>query len=96
MQSDKVALHEYPPCGGSLLIQRIYDFISVSRWSSKDIIYILENDYLHKSGWPEHLMSAIKTFGSDNYYTLYDHPDKYTEKAYKSLTSQKTRGRGDL
>ena len=28
LQSDKVALHEYPSCGGSLLIHRIYDFIS--------------------------------------------------------------------
>ena len=37
---------------------------------------------------PEHLVSAIKTFGNDNYFTLYDHPDKYTQRAYKRLTSQ--------
>ena len=89
LRSDKVMIHEYPSCGGgSLLIQRIYDFIAASRWSNRDSIYILENDYLHKPGWPEHLVSAIKTFGNDNYFTLYDHPDKYTQRAYKRLTSQ--------
>ena len=88
LQSDKVALHEYPSCGGSLLIQRIFDFISASKWSSRDTIYILENDYIHKPGWPEHLVSAINTFGTDKYYTLYDHPDKYSERDYKNLASQ--------
>ena len=86
LRFDKVMLHEYPPCGGSLQIQRIFDFISASKWSSRDTIYILENDYIHKPGWPEHLVSAINTFGTDKYYTLYDHPFS-TLKVIRTLQS---------
>ena len=40
-----------------------------------DIIYFLENDYLHKPGSENILIEGIE-LGAD-YLSLYDHPDKY-------------------
>jgi hypothetical protein len=40
-----------------------------------DIIYFLENDYLHKPGSKNILIEGIEL--GANYVSLYDHPDKY-------------------
>lgn len=42
-----------------------------------EIIYFLEDDYLHKPNWDRVLLEAF-TLGAD-YATLYDHADKYSE-----------------
>lgn len=41
-----------------------------------EVIYFLENDYLHKPDADSILMQAFETIKPD-YATLYDHPDKY-------------------
>lgn len=45
-----------------------------------DIIYFLENDYIHRIGADTILLEGIK-LGAD-YVTLYDHPDKYIDPSY--------------
>ena len=43
-----------------------------------DIVYFLENDYLHTENSLEVLIDGFKlTNGENDYITLYDHPDKY-------------------
>jgi hypothetical protein len=42
-----------------------------------EIIYFLEDDYLHKPNWDKVLLEAF-TLGAD-YATLYDHADKYMD-----------------
>ena len=86
--SNLISLHEFPSCGGGApLVQRIYEFVESTEWDNDDIVYIIENDYLHLATWPEKLVAAINSFGTDNYYSLYDHPDKYTEGVYVDLKS---------
>ena len=42
-----------------------------------DLIYILENDYLHVSGWVKRLLAVIQAKIPFDYLSLYDHADKY-------------------
>ena len=56
-------------------------------YSDDDIIYFLEDDYLHKQGWIDILSEGFEYIGAD-YYTLYDHPDKYHLPMYENLQSK--------
>ena len=56
-------------------------------YNDEDIIYLLEDDYLHKPGWVDILIEGFEYIGAD-YYTLYDHPDKYYLPMYESLQSK--------
>ena len=42
-----------------------------------DLIYILENDYIHVDGWVDKVFELFNTFSNLNYVSLYDHKDKY-------------------
>ena len=45
----------------------------------EEIVYFLENDYLHKPDAMKVLQSAFDMYLGIEYVTLYDHPDKYME-----------------
>lgn len=51
------------------------------------IIYLLEDDYVHRPGWPT-AMREIFASNKANYVTLYDHSDKYTLPVYNDLASR--------
>ena len=46
------------------------------RWDPDDIVYFVEDDYLHKAGWPSVLREAF-TSNQGDLVSLYDHRDKY-------------------
>jgi len=52
-----------------------------------DIIYFLEDDYIHKPGWSEILLEAFDELDAE-YVTLYDHPDKYDKTLNGHLQCQ--------
>ena len=56
-------------------------------YEDNDIIYFLEDDYLHRQGWVDVLLEGFEYIGAD-YYTLYDHPDKYYLPMYENLQSK--------
>lgn len=56
-------------------------------WDNDDIIYFTEDDYLHKPGWIDVLEDGVRSIGAD-YFTLYDHPDKYYLPMYENLQSK--------
>jgi hypothetical protein len=56
--------------------------------NSNDLIYFLENDYLHMFGWIEKVIELFSTFKGLSYVSLYDHNDKYFLPIYKNLLSQ--------
>jgi hypothetical protein len=76
--------------GGSMEIvtKAVYKIIKEYKCDSNDLIYILENDYLHVEGWSEKLIELYKTFNELNYISLYDHNDKYFLSQYEDLTSK--------
>lgn len=45
--------------------------------NNNDIIYILENDYIHASNWIEEVIDVYSSDISFDYLSLYDHPDRY-------------------
>jgi hypothetical protein len=55
---------------------------------NRDLVYFLENDYLHVSGWYEKIIDLYNSFDIPGYVSLYDHMDKYTLPMYNDLQSQ--------
>lgn len=51
------------------------------------IVYIVEDDYLHRPNWDTIMVEAFETFDVDH-VTLYDHPDKYFLPMYNGLQSK--------
>jgi hypothetical protein len=51
------------------------------------ILYFLEDDYIHRSGWTNILREGFEYIGVD-YITLYDHKDKYFLPMYDDLQSK--------
>ena len=58
------------------------------------IVYILEDDYLHRKEWPSLLLDAFDPESMEPhtivpaYVSLYDHLDKYYYSVYSELTSR--------
>jgi hypothetical protein len=65
----------------------LLNYVIEQKYNDEDIIYFLEDDYLHKPGWVDILLEGFEYIGAD-YYTLYDHPDKYFLPMYDDLQSK--------
>lgn len=55
-------------------------------WSPDDIVYFVEDDYVHRLGWPAVLLEAFEGNVADM-VSLYDHPDRYKPKAAPCMLS---------
>jgi len=64
----------------------LLDYVSSLKLKKDDIVYFLEDDYLHRPGWPKILEEGFSYLEVD-YLTLYDHRDKYFYPQYKPLKS---------
>jgi hypothetical protein len=53
-----------------------------------DLIYFLENDYMHVHGWLNKIFELFKTYSGLDYISLYDHNDKYFLSMYNDLVSK--------
>lgn len=53
-----------------------------------DLVYFLENDYLHVDNWYDKVIDIYNTFDVPGYVSLYDHRDKYMLPMYDDLVSQ--------
>lgn len=53
-----------------------------------ELIYFLENDYLHVDGWVPYVEELFSTYSNLDYVSLYDHNDKYILKMYDNLVSK--------
>jgi hypothetical protein len=65
----------------------LLEYLEGMRWEKGTIVYIVEDDYLHRPGWVEVLREGFEVEGAD-YVTLYDHRDKYFFKEYEGLKSR--------
>ena len=53
-----------------------------------DLIYFLENDYMHVDGWLNKVIELFSTYKGLDYVSLYDHNDKYLLPMYDNLVSK--------
>ncbi len=53
-----------------------------------DLIYFLENDYMHQHGWVSKVFELYDSGEAFDIVSLYDHKDKYFLPMYNGLSSQ--------
>jgi len=53
-----------------------------------DLIYLLENDYMHLNGWVDKVIELYNYYNIAGYVSLFDHLDKYYYEMYKDLKSK--------
>ena len=63
------------------------NYIKSQNYKDDDVVYLVEDDYLHHPGWKDILLDAYENIDAD-YVTLYDHPDKYWLPMYSDLQSK--------
>lgn len=66
---------------------KLLDYIASQPFDPETIIYIVEDDYLHRPGWVDILKEGF-SIPSVDYVTLYDHRDKYFFPMYRKLKSR--------
>jgi hypothetical protein len=68
--------------------KEVYSVIKKINCEDTDLIYLLENDYLHVDNWVEIILNLYKNFEGLSYVSLYDHNDKYISPLYNDLVSK--------
>jgi|Laugresbdmm110sd_1035091.scaffolds.fasta_scaffold02310_3 hypothetical protein len=64
------------------------DMMKKTCLDDKDIIYFLENDYIHQHGWVSKVYELFESSHSIDIVSLYDHRDKYEYSMYENLSSE--------
>jgi hypothetical protein len=76
-------------CKSSLFSYRaLLEYIKEQPMEPNELIYFLENDYLHVDHWVEKVENLIETYSGLDYISLYDHNDKYFYPMYDDLVSK--------
>lgn len=76
--------------GGNLnkVTTGVYNVAKNIECEESDLIYILENDYLHVDNWVDSVLNLYQTYSGLTYISLYDHYDKYFLPMYEDLVSK--------
>lgn len=82
--------------GGSSLgaFRKTLDYVkNRKKYLNNELIYILENDYIHAPNWIENVANLFEGNIDFDYISLYDHADKYLgrpgfSEKYKNLKSR--------
>lgn len=63
-------------------------YIARSGIPDGDVVYMLENDYMHAPGWVSKVLELYDANIAFDYVSLYDHMDKYFLEMYAGLQSR--------
>jgi len=86
--SSKYTLHSIKAGNDQSSFWQTWGIVKDLNIPDTDLIYFLENDYLHTPDWVEKTLDIFQTFAGLNYISLYDHNDKYFLPMYEDLTSK--------
>lgn len=81
-------LYEFQGGSMEIVTKKVYKIINDYICDSNDLIYILENDYLHVDNWSDKVFELYRMYQGLNYTSLYDHNDKYFLTQYEDLSSK--------
>lgn len=59
-----------------------------AKMPGNDLIYLLENDYMHQHGWVSKTFELFESGIKFDFLSLYDHPDLYDLPKHANLTSR--------
>ncbi len=59
-----------------------------AEFAPNDIVYFLENDYVHQHGWVSKVLELYASGQTFDIVSLYDHKDKYFLPMYAQLTAR--------
>jgi hypothetical protein len=78
MNSVKAGIINLNGIGNSESLKFCYKLIEDKKWENSDLIYFAEDDYLYRKEALRFLANAMIDLEKADYFTLYDHPDRYT------------------
>lgn len=88
LEKYNVNIYEFKGGSDELSFFETIRFIKDKNIGKNDLVYLLENDYLHVEGWVDKVIELFQTYSNLNYVSLYDHKDKYILPKYDNLVSK--------
>lgn len=64
------------------------DYVYHSDISDGNLVYLLENDYMHQPGWIQKIFELYNSDVTFDYISIYDHRDKYFLPMYTELQAR--------
>ncbi|WP_428235437.1 hypothetical protein [Gracilimonas sp.] len=64
--------------GNSPSLRFAHHLVLKSNWPEEDLVYFAEDDYLYRNEAFQYMLHAAEDISEAHYFTLYDHPDRYT------------------
>ena len=85
---DRFILHEIKAGNDQSSFFQTWEIAKNTPMESNDLVYFLENDYLHTNDWVDKITELFSTYKLLHYVSLYDHNDKYFLPIYEDLVSK--------
>jgi hypothetical protein len=85
---DKYTLHQISAGSDQSSFFQTWEIAKSIPMKDTDLVYFVENDYLHVHGWVDKVVELFSTYNLSHYVSLYDHNDKYFLPMYDSLVSK--------
>ena len=86
---DKVTkFHQIEAGGDQVSFFKTWEIAKNIETADDDLIYFIENDYIHMEGCVDKVIELFSTFNLPHYVSLYDNKDKYILPMYDDLVSK--------
>tara|TARA_R110000822_G_scaffold174334_1_gene313976 strand:+ start:826 stop:1503 length:678 start_codon:yes stop_codon:yes gene_type:complete len=85
---DKFTTHLIKAGNDQLSFFQTWEIAKSIPMEQTDLVYFIENDYLHFQGWDKKVTELFETYKLLHYVSLYDHNDKYFLPMYEDLVSK--------
>lgn len=80
MDSMEAEIIQLGGIGNSSSLRYAHNIGMTKEWEEQDLIYFAEDDYIYMENAFAYLLNAADDLADGHYFTLYDHPDRYTRK----------------